>query len=631
MTRTRRFSHKFVVHCDARMQPMKSSFIYYLKYILFLLGIQLLFRIIFMIIYRNQVQGIDLVVFISALAHGMKMDLSLTGYCLLLPTVLLFFASLVKKLPIRPLLDGYTLILLLLLVPLFFTNLVIYRYWNFPIDKSIFDYLNTPGEMFASLHPFKLVLLILLIFLFIWFLYSVIYRHYISRPFKAGQERTWMEPLIYFLLVPSLILPIRGGLQTAPINTGSVYFHREAFVNHAAVNPVWNLIYTLTETRKLSQSVNYMSDAEAREIFEGLHDHDQHPFPVLNTASPNIIIILLESFALDVINELSGDLTAAPNFNSLIPEGIYFDRMYASGTMTDRALGSILSGYPGIPGTCVIYYEQKTENIPNLNRTLRAEGYGSAFLYGGDIDFAHIRSFMLSGGVRKIISDQDFDRSVPRSNWGVPDHLMFQRLLEETDSSSTPFLNILLTLSSHSPFDVPMETVFPGNDIQNLYLNSIYYTDGALGDFIREAKTRDWWDETLLVLVADHGCRIGKISEHEEKRFRIPMLWLGGALAVRDTVISNYGSQTDLPYTLLGQLGLPRENFIFSNDLLSENHHSFAYYSFHDGIGFISDSLYTVYSLTTDSLIIAPDPVAAWERKQSLAYLQYLLNVFNKL
>ena len=146
------------------MPPVKSSFKYYLKYILLLLGMQLLFRIIFMIVYLNQAQGIDLVVLISALVHGLKLDLSLTGYCLIFPTLLLFFASLIKKLPIRPLLDGYTFILLLLQVPLFFTNLVVYKYWNFPVDRSIFDYLNTPGEMFTSLRSFRLFLLVLLIF-----------------------------------------------------------------------------------------------------------------------------------------------------------------------------------------------------------------------------------------------------------------------------------------------------------------------------------------------------------------------------------------------------------------------------------------------------------------------------------
>ncbi|MEE9462660.1 MAG: LTA synthase family protein [Bacteroidales bacterium] len=610
---------------------MRSSFLYYLRYTIFILGIQIFFRILFMISYRSHAQGIEFPDQLMAMVHGLKLDLSLTGYCLLIPTLLLFLASLIKKLKVKRILDIYTFIILLLLVPLFFTNLVIYKYWNFPIDRSIFDYLNTPGEMFASLSPLRLILMIGLIIMVFYPVFFIIYRRWISKPFKVEPMIRWGETVFYLLCMPLLIIPIRGGLQTAPINTGSVYFHQEAYVNHAAVNPVWNLIYTITEGEKLSQSVSYMSDTEAREIMRDMHKHDQNPLPVLNNGSPNIIIILLESFSIPVIADLKGDKDVTPNFNALLREGIYFDRMYASGTMTDRALGSILGGYPGIPGTCVIYYEQKTEKIPNLNKKLKSEGYGSAFLYGGDIDFAHIRSFLLTGGFEKIISDYDFDPSIPRSNWGVPDHLMFQRLLEETDKASSPFMHILLTLSSHTPFDVPMETVFAGNDHQMKYLNSIYYTDKALGDFISDAKTRDWWDETLIVLLADHSCRVGNLTEYEEKRFRIPMLWLGGALAVRDTVINTYGSQTDLPSTLLGQLNFPREDFIFSNDLLTENPNAFAYYTFHDGIGFISDSSYAVYSLTTDHYLIEEDMNSGRDLNKVLAYLQYLLADFNKL
>jgi phosphoglycerol transferase MdoB-like AlkP superfamily enzyme len=584
-----------------------------------------------MITYLKYGQGIEIPDQLMAMIHGLKLDLSLTGYCLLIPTLLLFLASLIKKFPVRRILDVYTFIILLLMIPLYFTNLVIYKYWNFPIDKSIFDYLDTPGEMFASLSPLRLIFMIGLIIMVFYMVFFIIYRRWISKTFKAEPVIRWGEPVTYFICMPLLFLPIRGGLQTAPINTGSVYFHQEAYVNHVAVNPVWNLVYTLTESGKLSQSVSFMADTEAREIMQGMHNHDQDPLPVLNNGAPNIIIILLESFSFPLIAELSGGKDVTPNFNALLREGIYFDRMYASGTMTDRALGAILGGYPGIPGTCVIYYEQKTRKIPNLNKQLKSEGYGSAFLYGGDIDFAHIKSFLITGGFEKIISDKDFNASVPRSNWGVPDHLMFQRLLEETDKASSPFMHILLTLSSHTPFDIPMEPKFPGNNYDWQYLNSIHYTDKALGDFISEAKTRDWWDETLLILLADHSCRVGNLTEHEEKRYRIPMLWLGGALAVRDTVIDTYGSQTDLPFTLFGQLNFPREDFIFSNDMLTENPHSFAYYTFHDGVGFISDSSYVVYSLTTNNYIIEKDMNSGRDLKKGLAYLQYLLENFTKL
>jgi phosphoglycerol transferase MdoB-like AlkP superfamily enzyme len=613
------------------IKGMKSSLLYYLRYALFLLGIQSFFRIVFLIVYSSFARDIEFQDQLMAMVHGLKLDLSLVGYCLCIPTLVLFLGSFIKKLQVRRILDIYTFIILLLLVPLFFTNLVIYKFWNFPIDRSIFDYLNTPGEMFASLSPWRLILILGMIGAIFYLAFFTFYRRWISRPFKVEPGINWGEMAVFFFCMPLLVIPARGGLQTAPINTGSVYFHQETFVNHATVNPVWNLVYTITENGKLTQSFKMMPDEEALEIVEDMHRHDQKPLPVLNTAAPNIMIILLESFSIPLIAELSPDKDAAPNFNALVKEGIYFGRMYAAGTMTDRALGSVLGGYPGIPGTCVIYYEQKTEKIPNLNKQLKSEGYGSTFIYGGDIDFAHIRSYLLTGGFENVISEYDFAPALPRSNWGVPDHLTFQRLLEETDKASSPFLNILLTLSSHTPFDVPMETVFPGNDFIMKYLNSIYYTDKALGDFISEAKTRDWWDETLLILLADHSCRVGNLTEHEARRFNIPMLWLGGALAVKDTVIQTYGSQTDLPYTLLGQLDYPREDFSFSNDLLSGNPGSFAYYTFHDGMGFISDSSYAVYNLTTNSYIIQEDLNSGRDLKKVLAYLQCLIADFNKL
>jgi phosphoglycerol transferase MdoB-like AlkP superfamily enzyme len=566
-----------------------------------------------------------------ALVHGLKLDLSLTGYCLLTPTFLLFLFSLTRSQVFRHILDTYTFILLLLLIPLFFTNLVVYKFWNYPIDRSIYDYLNTPEEMFASLGSLRLILVMAMVIFVIYVSHFRIYRKWISKPLLAGEKAGWLEPASFLIFLPLLILPIRGGFRRTPISTGWVYFHQNAYINHIAVNPVWNLGYTLHEGKKLTQTVSYLTDHEAREIMQALHANDADPLPILNNGSPNIILILLESFSVPVLAEFSDNDEVIPEFNAMIPEGIFFNRIYASGTRTDRALGSVLGGYPGIPGTCVIYYEQKTHKLPNLNIKLKSDGYGSAFLYGGDIEFAHIKSFLNTGGFDKIISERDFDNSLPRSNWGVPDHFLFQRLLEETDKASSPFFHILLTLSSHTPFDVPMQPKFPGSDDKIKYLNSIHYTDKALGAFISEAKTRDWWDETLVILMADHGCRVGNLTEHEEMRFRIPMLWLGGALSVQDTVITNYGSQTDLPCTLLNQLRLPCKDFQFSNDLLSENPNSFAYYTFHDGIGFITDSTYAVYSLTTESYLIEKDMNFGKDLNKGLAYLQFLLADFNKL
>ena len=608
---------------------MKSVFIFYLRYILFILGIQLMFSILFLVFYHNLARDAGLGSECLALLYGMKLNFSLTAYILLFPTFLLIIFSLFRKSFLRIVLGVYTFLIVLCLVPAYITNLVIYQYWNYPIDRSIFDYISTPGEMMASLPLWSLVFFLAVIILLIYLLYFQVYRRWISPPLGREKKMSIPAAALFLVVLPGLAIPARGGLATSPIQTGSVYFHKNAFINHAAVNPVWNLFYTLIESDKLTQKVSFYPDTEARKVFDGLYEGSPSQSRILTTDTPNVILIFLESFAQPVIGELGGNPRAAPNINALIHEGLFFNKFFASGTMTDRSLGAILGGYPSLPGTCIIYYESKVQDLVNLNRVLADAGYSSAFLYGGDIDFAHMRSFLVIGGFENIISDTDFPSSVPRSNWGVPDEYLFQKMLDYSDHASEPFFHAMLTLSSHHPFDVPMDPVFEGSDDFTKYENSVYYTDRELGKFIREAKKRDWWDHTLIILSADHGCRTNNISAHEQRRFIIPMLWLGGALAVSDSTVSRYGSQTDLPLTLLNQLGLPGDQFRFSKDLLSEHSKSFAYYSFNDGIGYLDDSTYTVYSLTSGDYLVKEGPGSRRAVDPGLAYLQYLLEDFN--
>ena len=595
------------------------------------LGLQIVFRIVFLISYRGMVQDALLADQLLALLHGLKLDISLTGYILLFPTLILIPFSIFRKGFFRSILSIYTFIILLSLIMAYISNLVIYQYWNTPIDRSIFDYLSTPGEMFASISPAAIILFLSIIIFLIASIYFWIYRKWIASTLNINLKRNWLTPILFFLLVPTLILPIRGGLATSPIHVGVVYFHESSFLNHTAVNPVWNLFSSLVESGNLTQSVEFYSSQEVKEIMDDLYDpvSEPVPTPILTTRRPNIIIILLESFGQPVISDMGGKLDAAPNINSLISEGVFFNNFYSSGTMTDRSLGAVLGGYPAVPGTCIIYFEDKALKLPSLNKKLKSSGYNSAFLYGGDIDFGHISSYLVINGFEQIISDKNFPLSIKRSSWGVPDHILFEKLLEVSEQASTPFFNVLLTLSSHTPFDVPMEPVFPGNDHIEKFKNSVFYTDKYLGEFIENAKSKDWWDETIIIIMADHGCRIGNISAHEKKRFHIPMLWLGGALSVSDTTITEFSSQTDLPLTLLNQLGMSGDEFIFSKDILSPETRSFAYYTYNDGIGFISDSMFSIYSFVKGDYLLRNTSETDPGLDPGLAYIQYLFEDFN--
>jgi phosphoglycerol transferase MdoB-like AlkP superfamily enzyme len=256
---------------------------------------------------------------------------------------------------------------------------------------------------------------------------------------------------------------------------------------------------------------------------------------------------------------------------------------------------AILNGYPAQPAVSIMKEPGKTQTLPSIVRILNESGYKSSFWYGGEINFANFNSFVINNGFNQVITMDDFDSKFYNSKWGVHDHILFAALIDSMKSVKEPFFKVVLTLSSHEPFDVPMDPVFPGNDDFTRFRNSVYYTDKALGTFIEWAKTTEWWKKTLMIIIADH-CRRNseEIHVYSEDIFRIPMLWIGGAVSSTGLEIKKTGDQTDISLTLLHQLGLEGD-FPFGKDLLSDTSGSFAFYTFNDGFAFITDSSRYIY------------------------------------
>jgi phosphoglycerol transferase MdoB-like AlkP superfamily enzyme len=193
-----------------------------------------------------------------------------------------------------------------------------------------------------------------------------------------------------------------------------------------------------------------------------------------------------------------------------------------------------------------------------------------------------------------------------------------------------PFLKVILTLSSHEPFDVPMEPVFKGSDDMTKYKNSVYYTDNTLGSFLDWAKGTDWWKNTLIIMVADHAARIySDMPNYEKNVFKIPMLWVGGALSRRGLRIEKLGTQVDIPITLLDQLGIS-SNFPFSKDLLSDQSKSFAFYTYNEGFGFLTDSSAVAVDLKSKMTVLSEGRDPGYAERDGKAYLQVLFNDYLK-
>jgi phosphoglycerol transferase MdoB-like AlkP superfamily enzyme len=610
---------------------MKDKFLFFIKYVAFWIVLQFFFRLVFISIYGLLGKDMGFREIMLAFIYGLKYDLLLTCYILIIPALAIVVFTLFNSGFFKKIIFVYSAFILAVIIVLYITNLVVYRFWNYPIDKSIFDYLGSPREWLANTKTIQSILTLaicLSLYLFFWL---VIFKKWLANRIKILKPG-WSS--VIFLIIPFLFLinPIQGKADVRPSKKLSDYFQDNELLTHTATNPILNLCNSISEIDKMGEKFSFISQDEAESAHRYL-DPDNRPVPsVLNNPRPNIVIIMMESFASDIIAESGANPGITPEFNRLVEEGIFFSNFYATGTMTDRGLAGIISGYPALPGDCIVLHKRKIDSIPYLSNDLKAAGYSTSFLYGGDVNFANMKSYLLTGNFERIISDNNdnFSSSINRSKWGVPDEFVYERLFNECSHLKDPFFILCMTLSNHNPFDVPMDPVFPGNSYLDLFYNSSYYADKCLGEFISKAKSTDWYTNTLFIMVADHGTRIENENEYDLKRFKIPMLWLGGALSIDSLKITQYGSQTDIPKTLLGQLNLPADHYDFGKNLLDPSSPSFAFYCYQNGFGMISENYHLVFHMPASEFWVEKGPESNLWKEKCLGYMQYLASDYIK-
>jgi phosphoglycerol transferase MdoB-like AlkP superfamily enzyme len=261
----------------------------------------------------------------------------------------------------------------------------------------------------------------------------------------------------------------------------------------------------------------------------------------------------------------------------------------------------------------------KSQHLPQLSKSLAAEGYELKFWYGGDEDFTNMRSYLINGGFLDRVNDHSFPVSQRLSKWGVHDHLLLDRAAQEITAreSDKPTLDVILTLSSHEPFQVPATRRF-----ENPYLNAIAYTDSCIGAFVDSLRHSPSWSNTLLVFVPDHGYPYPQtIRNYEPRRYTIPVVWAGGAVRAHREV-TTLCSQIDIVPTLLAQMGLDRTDYLFGKDILAPQTVPFAFYSFNDGFALLTEQDTVVIDAKADQCIMGDNGELA---HQARAFMQRVM------
>lgn len=580
---------------------MKKRIAYISLYFFTVLLIFILQKPLFMLYNGSIEKGFGFADYMQVMIHGASLDAATAGYLTAFPFLLVLISIWFRKFPLKKILYGYYILAAALISIIFVVDMALYTFWGFKLDASVFLYIDSPKEALASVSVGFILLRVLAILLLIalnsWVLLKI-------TPSVLTATRKRIAGTAGMLLLGGvLFIIIRGGVTESTSNIGQVYFSNEPFLNHSAVNPDFSLLSSMGKSQNFASEFNFFDEEKRAALFDGLYpttDGDSI-IQVLNTKRPNILIILMEGFGGAFVEPLGGLPDVTPHFNRLSKEGVFFTNCYANSFRTDRGTVCTFSGYLGLPTASVMKIPAKSRTLPAIAEGLSKVGYKTDFLYGGDINFTNMKSYLLSTGYQRLTANTDFSLAEQTSNaWGVNDDITFEYLYNQLRNRKEegPWHTAFLTLSSHEPFEVPYHR------LEDKIPNAFAYTDECLGKFIDRLKQTPAWKDLLVICLPDHGFYYPREGSNAMPRFyHIPLLWLGGAVK-QPMQVDKIMNQTDLAATLLGQLGLEHTAFTFSRNVLGSDYkYPFAFYSFNNGFSFRDSTGVTVFDNNSGSIL----------------------------
>lgn len=580
---------------------MKKRIAYISLYFFTVLLIFILQKPLFMLYNGSIEKGFGFADYMQVMVHGASLDTATAGYLTAFPFLLVLISIWFRKFPLKKILYGYYILAAALISIIFVVDMALYTFWGFKLDASVFLYIDSPKEALASVSVGFILLRVLAILLLIalnsWVLLKI-------TPSVLTATRKRIAGTAGMLLLGGvLFIIIRGGVTESTSNIGQVYFSNEPFLNHSAVNPDFSLLSSMGKSQDFASEFNFFDEEKRAALFDGLYpttDGDSI-IQVLNTKRPNILIILMEGFGGAFVEPLGGLPDVTPHFNRLSKEGVFFTNCYANSFRTDRGTVCTFSGYLGLPTASVMKIPAKSRTLPAIAEGLSKAGYKTDFLYGGDINFTNMKSYLLSTGYQRLTANTDFSLAEQTSNaWGVNDDITFEYLYNQLRNRKEegPWHTAFLTLSSHEPFEVPYHR------LEDKIPNAFAYTDECLGKFVDRLKQTPAWKDLLVICLPDHGFYYPREGSNAMPRFyHIPLLWLGGAVK-QPMQVDKIMNQTDLAATLLGQLGLEHTAFTFSRNVLGSDYkYPFAFYSFNNGFSFRDSTGVTVFDNNSGSIL----------------------------
>lgn len=546
--------------------------------VLLLLAVATLTRLLLVILHWSQVAGnfgSVLIAFLLGIVFDVFVALVAT---LPMAAILLSLSSRVARWRLTRWLHfaGLTVFVYLLLY-LAAVELFFFDEFNSRFNYVAVDYLLYPHEVFINIWDSYPVLEVLIGVLLATLVIVVLLRRRVA---TALAQPTPRRKRLAFLV--SMIALVAAGAVGLNINLTRISPNR--VVDEIAGNGYYSFFYAAF-TNQLDYDAYYtqIDESEARRRLQALtvtpdarFNSDDNPVPLARTidggALPiraNIVLVLEESLGSEFSGLLHPDGPhCTPQLDSLAQNGMLFTQIYATGNRTVRGLEASLLSFPPIPGQSIVK-RPGSEGLFSLPALLREQGYHTVFLYGGRSFFDNFGHFAATNGFETVIDQTDIAHQTFSTIWGVCDGDLFDKTLSVLDSLHTlggPFFATLITVSNHKPYTYPAG-VIPFDPEQRTRENAVRYADFALGKFIRDARTRPYFDSTIFVILGDHGARVYGSQQIPFPSYEIPILFYAPALIPSAQRIDLLASQMDLAPTLLDLLHFSYQSRFFGRSI----------------------------------------------------------------
>lgn len=438
------------------------------------------------------------------------------------------------------------------------------------------DYLVYTNEVLKNIwesYPLGWILPILFLAIFL-------FSRFLFRKLQTNKKISYIKSLSLgtCLLVMSILFflflrenPLLDGMDTkeAELSKNSLHTLFAAYRNNEID---YKRFYNTLEEKRSISLVNEALSAESPIAPGSIEDKNSLVRHIVRSGSPkklNVVIVLMESMSATFMKSFGYDKNITPNLDRLAQNGLFFDRLYSTGTRTVRGIEAVTLSLPPTPGQSIVR-RPEGGGLFNIGTVFRNYGYQTQFIYGGNAFFDNMGEFFSSNGFTVLDKPKMQKDEITFANaWGVCDEDIFRFAIKNADqviAEKKPFFQFILTTSNHRPYTFPegkidLPPLKGGRDA------AVKYSDFSIGKYLEEAKDKPWFKDTIFIFVADHQASVAGVNFIQPYDYHIPLIFYSPA-HIKPEKKSILGSQIDLAPTLFGLLNFSYQSKFFGHDLL---------------------------------------------------------------